>query len=153
MRRIVISGLAGLLITPLFHVPASACADGPICSEAVRNGEEAVATIQAVMDSGRLDMTNTSLAAALATRSSIACIKVCLDREETRSDCRQGLEGAIRELKTTYESALVSARQASLDDDYVDSFDRDPQGSEFVRTYFGDTGGLGHIDTCGATGR
>ena len=129
----------------------SGCADGPICTRAARNGEDMVATIRAVIDSGVLDITNNSLAAALATRGSIACIRVCLDMEETRSECRQGLGGAIRELETTYESALTAARQASVDDRYVDSFDRDPQGSEFVRRYFGDAGGLGHVDTCGAT--
>lgn len=129
----------------------SGCADGRICTQTVKNAEDAMARISAVVESGTLDITNSNLAMALLARGNIACIRVCLEMEETRSECRQGLEGAIRELQMTYDSSLTSARQASLDDAYVDSFDRDPQGSEFMRRYFGDASGFGHIDTCGAT--
>ena len=151
-RRWIRNILAGLLLAsiPLAQA-AGSCADGPICQQTVRHAEDAMAEIQGVIATRNLDITDSSLAMALLVRGNIGCIRLCLDREETRSECRQGLQGAIDELESTYESALRSAREASLDNSYVNSFHTDPQGSEFVRKYFGDASGFGNIDTCGST--
>ena len=99
------------------------------------------------MATKNLDITNNSLALAFTTRASIACMKACLEREETRADCRSGLQQAVSELERTYQSAIRSARQASLDDNYVDQFESSPQNSPFGRKYFSHI--QGNLDTCG----
>ena len=132
---------------PASGSPSGECASGPICRQTVKNAELVLRRVGEVQATGNLDITNSSLALAFTTRASIACIEACLEREETRADCTSGLQGAIGELKRTYDSAIRSAREASLDDDYVDEFEASPQNSSFGREYFSYI--QGNLDTCG----
>ena len=126
---------------------ATGCAGGPICRATVKNAELVLKRVGELQATGGLDITNSSLAIAFTTRASMACMKACLEREETRAECTSGLRQAIGELKRTYDSAIRSARQASLDDDYVDEFEASPQNSRFGRQYFSHI--QGNLDTCG----
>ena len=125
----------------------SGCADGPICQQTVKNAEVVLERVGELQAAGNLDITNNSLAIAFTTRASIACMKACLEREERRTDCRNGLQQAIEELDKTYRSAIQSARAASVDDDYVDEFEASPQNSRFGRRSFSHI--QGNLDTCG----
>lgn len=123
------------------------CADGPICRRTAENAETVLRKVTEVTARARLDITNSSLAMAFTTRASIACIEACLEREERRAACRNGLRGAIGELTATYDSAIRNARAASADDGYVDRFVASPQTSAFARRHFSHI--RGNIDTCG----
>ena len=144
IRMFLAASLVGLCL-PI--AAASGCADGPVCRLAVKNGEEVLNKVKSVQANRNLDITNSSLAIAFTTRASIACMKACLRKEETRADCRNGLQGAIRELEKTYSSAIRSAREASLDRNYVDQFESSPQNSPFGKKYFSYI--RGNLDTCG----
>ena len=78
----------------------------------------------------------------------MACVRACIEKEETRAHCRKGLRTAIGELQKTYKSAIESARSASGNSSYVNRFDASPQASPFSRKH------LSHvrvnIDTCDA---
>ena len=115
--------------------PSGECASGPICRQTVKNGTVVLDRVRELLATGNLDITNTSLAGAFTTRATIACMKACVEREETRTDCRNAIQQAIGELQESYDSAVRSAREASLDDDYVDEFEASPQNSSFGRKY------------------
>ena len=132
---------------PVSGSPSGECASGPICLQTVRNAEVVLKRVGELRAAGNLDITNSSLAVAFTTRASIACMKACLEREERRSECRNGLQQALGELDNTYRSAVQSARAASVDDDYVDEFEASPQNSRFGRQYFSHI--QGNLDTCG----
>ena len=132
---------------PASGSPSGECASGPICRQTVKNAEVVLERARELLASGNHDITNTSLAGAFTTRSTIACMKACLEREETRTHCRDAIQQAIGELEKTYESTVRSAREASLDDDYVDEFEASPQNSSFGREYFSYI--QGNLDTCG----
>ena len=127
--------------------PSGECASGPICRQTVKNATVVLERVEELLATGNLDITNTSLAGAFTTRASVACMKACLEREETRTDCRNAIQQAIGELDKTYRSAVRSAREASVDDDYVDQFETSPQSSSFGRKYFSHI--QGNLDTCG----
>ena len=127
--------------------PTGECASGPICQQTVKNAEVVLKRVDELQATKNLDITNSSLAVAFTTRATIACMKACLEREETRAKCRSPFEQAIGELQNTYESAVRSARQASLDDAYVDEFEASPQNSRFGRRHFSHI--RGNLDTCG----
>ena len=128
-------------------MPRDFAADGPICLATVKNAQVVLDRVGELQATKNLDITDNSLAVAFTTRASIACMKACLEREETRTDCRNGLQQAVGELERTYQSAIRSARQASLDDNYVDRFEASPQNSPFGRKYFSHI--RGNLDTCG----
>ena len=69
------------------------CADGPICRRTAENAETVLRKVTEVTARARLDITGSSLALAFTTRASIACIEACLEREERRAACRNGLRG------------------------------------------------------------
>lgn len=123
-----------------------ACATGPICKKFAKRGEALVQRVRRVVDRKRLDITGSSLALAFIARATMACVRVCIEREETRAHCRSGLRNAIGELKKTYKSAIGNARSASGNQSYVNQFDASPQNSPFVRRHFGDI--RGNIDNC-----
>ena len=126
--------------------PTGPCATGPICKKYAQRGEALVRRVRGVVDRKRLDITGNSLALAFIARATTACVRVCIEREETRAHCQSGLRNAIRELQKTYKSAIGSARSASGNSSYVNQFDSNPQNSRFVKTHFGRIGG--NIDTC-----
>ena len=79
---------------------AGGCADGPICLATVKNAQVVLDRVGELQATKNLDITDNSLAVAFTTRASIACMKACLEREETRTDCRNGLQQAVGELGT-----------------------------------------------------
>ena len=132
---------------PASGSPSGECASGLICQQTVKNGTVVLERVRELLATENLDITNTSLAGAFTTRSTITCMKACLEREETRTHCRNAIQQAIGELQQTYESAVRSAREASLDDAYVNEFEASPQNSSFGRKYFSHI--QGNLDTCG----
>ena len=122
------------------------CATGPICKKFAKRGEALVQRVRGIVGRKRLDMTGSSLALAFIARASIACVRACIEREETRAHCQKDLRNAIGELQRTYKSAVRSARSASGKRGYVNRFDESPLNSPFVRTHFGQI--RGNIDSC-----
>ena len=123
------------------------CADGPICRQTVKNAEVVLKRVEELLTTRNLGITDSSLAGAFTTRASIACMKACLEREETRTDCRNGIQQAIGELQKSYDSAVLGARSAAADYRYVDQFEASPQNSSFGREFFSQI--QGNLDTCG----
>ena len=126
--------------------PTGACATGPVCSQTARAGTRVVNRVRSLVRSGRLSMTGQSLALAFTVKVTIACMKVCIAREENRAHCKPALQNAIGELQKTYDSAIRSARSTSSSGSYVSQFEANPQNSPFGRKYLSQV--RGDLDTC-----
>ena len=126
--------------------PTGGCATGPVCSQTARAGTRVVDQLRSLVRSGRLSMTGQSLALAFTVKVTIACMKVCIAREENRAHCKPALQNAIGELQKTYDSAIRSARSTSSSGSYVSRFEANPQNSPFGRKYLSQI--RGDLDTC-----
>ena len=126
--------------------PTGACATGPVCSRTVRAGTRVVNRLRSLVQSGKLGMTGQSLVLAFTAKVTMACIKVCISREENRAHCKPALQNAIGEMKKTYDSAIRSARSTSSSGSYVSQFEANPRNSPFGRKYLSQI--RGDLDTC-----
>ncbi len=126
--------------------PTGACATGPVCFRTAKAGERVVNPLLGLARSGRLSMTEQRLVLAFTAKVTIACMKVCIAREENRAHCKPALQNAIGELQKTYDSAIRSARSTSSSGSYVSQFEANPQNSPFGRKYLSQV--RGDLDTC-----